>query len=77
MVTSLVFDRLAQDFQDALAELGQLVQKEDAAVRQRDFARVGHVAAADQPGMADGVVRGAERPRTDQGDTAGSWSATE
>jgi hypothetical protein len=30
-------------------------------VRQRDLARVGPVAPAYQPGVADGVVRGAER----------------
>ena len=60
MVTTLVFHRLAHDFQDAHAKLGQLVQEEHAAVGQRDLAGMRLVAAADQPGVADGVVRGAE-----------------
>ena len=59
----LVFHGLAQDFQHARAELGQLVQEEHAAVGQGDLAGVGVVAAADQPGKGDGVMRGAERPR--------------
>jgi hypothetical protein len=36
-------------------------------VGERDLARVGLVAPAHQPGMADGVMRGAERPVLDQG----------
>ncbi len=62
----LVFDGLAQHFQDARAELGQLIQEEHAAVRQRDLAGVRPVAAAHQPGVADGVVRGAEGAVADQ-----------
>ncbi len=44
----------------ARAELGQLVQEEHAAVGQGDLAGVRPVASADQPGVRDGVVRGAE-----------------
>ena len=62
----LVFHRLAQHLQDAHAELGQLVQEEHAAVRQGDLAGVRLVAAAHQPGVRDGVVRGAEGPAADQ-----------
>ena len=49
------FDRLARAF---LAE--------HPAVRQRDLARMRPVTAAHQPGVTDGVVRGAERPVLDQ-----------
>ena len=63
----LIFDRLAHHLQHARAEFGQLVQEQHAAVRQGDLARVGLVAAPHQPGMADGVVRRAERPVADQG----------
>jgi len=31
-------------------------------VRKRDFAGTGHDAAADEAGVGDGVMRGAERP---------------
>ena len=50
----------------SLPELGQLIQEQHPAVRQRNFARVGPVAAAHQPGVRDGVVRGAERALLDQ-----------
>ena len=62
----LIFDRLAHHFQHARAELGQLVLKEHAAVRQADLAGLGPVAAAHQTGVADGVVRGAEGAGGDQ-----------
>ena len=44
-------------------ELAELVEEEDAAVRERDLAGPRRVAAADQPGGGDRVVRGAERAR--------------
>ena len=62
----LVLQRLAQHLQHVLAELGQLVQEEHAAVRQADLARPRPVPAAHQPGVGDGVVRRAEGPLADQ-----------
>jgi hypothetical protein len=55
-----VLQRLAQDVQAGGAELRQFVQEEDAAMGQAQFARPGEATAADQAGVADGVVRGAE-----------------
>jgi hypothetical protein len=57
--------RLAQHLQCALAELGQLVQEQHAAMGQADLARSRPLPAAHQPGVADGVVRGAEGPQLD------------
>jgi len=62
MVTTAVFERLAEHFERLLFELRQLVEKEDAVVRERDLARRGDRAAADQAGVRNGVVRRAERP---------------
>ena len=61
-----IFDRLAEDFQDAGAELRQFIEKEHAAVGQRDLAGVRPIAAAHQSSMRDGVVRRAERTVLDQ-----------
>jgi len=55
-----VLQRLAQHFQAILAELGQLVEEQHAAVRQRDLTRARPASPADEPGVRDGVVRGAE-----------------
>ena len=63
----LILDGLAHHFHDARSELGQLIQEEHAAVRHGDLTRVMKVAAAHQAGMADGVVRGAERAAAHQG----------
>ena len=62
----VVFQRLAHHFQGPLGELGQLVEKEDAAARQADLARAWDVAAANKPGMTDRVMRRSERPMLDQ-----------
>jgi hypothetical protein len=43
------------------AELRQLIEEEQTLVRQRDFARRRHLAAADQSHIGAGVVRGATR----------------
>jgi len=59
-------ERLAQDLERLAIELGHLVEEEDALVGQADLARLGRAAAADQAGVADGVVRGAERPHGHQ-----------
>ena len=62
----LVLHWLAHHFQDARSELKKFIQKENAAMRQRDFAGVGNVPAADQPGVADRMMRRAERSLADQ-----------
>ena len=62
----VIFQRLAHHFEHVARELGQLVEKEQAVVGQRDLAGAGHDAAADQSGVGDGVVRRAERPLRDQ-----------
>ena len=59
--------RPVQDFDRVCAEPGQFVEKEDAAVGEGAFARPGPGAAADQPGIADGVVRAAEGAPLDEG----------
>jgi hypothetical protein len=48
---SPVFERLAHDFEHVARELRQLVKKEDAVVRERDFAGARDDAAADEPGV--------------------------
>jgi hypothetical protein len=55
-----VFERLAQRFEHGAAELGQLIEKQHAVVRQRHLAGPGDGPAADQRRRAGGVVR-AER----------------
>ncbi len=57
----VVFERLAHDFEHVARKLGQLVEKEQAVVRERDFAGTRNDAAADQAGVGDGVVRRTER----------------
>jgi hypothetical protein len=47
-------ERLAQDLQDVPAKLRQLIEEEYPVVRQRDFPRNRHLAAADQPHVGDG-----------------------
>ena len=61
-----VFDGLAQDLHRGAREFRQLVQKQHAVVRERDFAGARDAAAPGQPGGGNGVVRRAERPRADQ-----------
>ena len=61
-----VFERLAHNFEHVARELGQLVQKEHAVMREADLARARDRAAADQPRVGDGVVRRAERAVGDQ-----------
>jgi hypothetical protein len=61
-----VFQRLTKHLQHAHAELGQLVEKENAAVGQTNLARAGPAAAADEADVADRVVGRAERARLDQ-----------
>ena len=52
------FERLAQHFKHVAREFGQLIQEQDAVMRQADFARARRSrAAADEPGVRHGVVR--------------------
>jgi len=55
---AVVLERLAQGLDDVVAELGKFVEEEDAVVGQGDFAGPGVRAAADQPGVRDGVLMG-------------------
>ena len=61
------FERLAHGFQDAAPELGQFIEKEHAMMRQRNFAGRRVDVAAEQPGIAGGMMRSAERPAGHQG----------
>lgn len=60
------FEGLTEDFERAAVELGQLVQKEDSMMRQRNLTRRGGATTADQAGFADCVVRRAKRPLEQQ-----------
>ena len=66
-----VLQRLAQSFQRARAELGQLVQEEHPPVGQADLAGARPGPAADQPGVADGVVGRAKGAVQDEGRVRG------
>ena len=50
-----VLERLAQGLEHMAPKLGQLIQEEDAVVRQRHVARHGHVAPTDQPHRREGM----------------------
>ncbi len=58
-----LFQRLAQNFQAAAIEFREFVKKKNAVVGEADLPRGGRAAAADHPGIADRMVRRAERPR--------------
>src|SRR5438093_12929412 len=55
-----VFERLAQYFQCRSLKLGQLIEKKDAVVGEAHFTGIRKRAAAEQPNVADGVMRVAE-----------------
>ena len=57
-----LFERFAQRFQGVALELRQFVQEQDAAMRQRHFARRNRRATADDGRRRGGVVGVAERP---------------
>ena len=61
-----VLERLPQGLQDALGELGQLVEEQHAVMGEADLAGMRNAAAADEAGLGRGVVRAAERPRGEQ-----------
>jgi hypothetical protein len=73
----VIFERLAQDFENVARKFGQLVEEKQAVVRERDFAGAGHDAAADEAGVGDGVVRRAEGPLRDEAGRGSSTPATE
>jgi hypothetical protein len=61
-----LLEGLAQDLEDVAAELRPFIQKEDAVVGERHFARHRHLSPTDQPRIRDGVVGGAKWARRDQ-----------
>src|SRR5438105_2740704 len=61
-----VFQRLPEDLQNVLAELGQLIQEKHAVMRERDFARTRRAASAGKSRVADGVMRRSKRTRGQQ-----------
>ena len=56
----VIFQRLPHDLEYVAREFGELVEEEQAVVREGDFAWARHDAAADEAGVGDGVVRRAE-----------------
>ena len=60
-----VLQRLAQDLQRAAAKFGQLVEKENAVMREAHFAGARIRRAADQARVGNRVVRRAEGPARD------------
>src|SRR5579872_7324507 len=52
-----VFDGLAERLESAVGELGKLIEEKDAPMREADLAWARHLTAADQAGVANGVVR--------------------
>jgi len=61
-----VFERLAQNVEHVPMKLGQLVQEEDAVVRETDFPGTRCRTAPDEAGIGNRVVRSAERSGGDQ-----------
>ena len=57
---AVVFERLPQNLEGGPAEFGQLVEKEDSVVGEGDFAGAWIGASAEEPGVRNGVVGGAE-----------------
>ena len=59
-------ERLAQRIQNLRREFRQLIEKQHAVMRERDFARPRAQAAADERGHAGGMMRRAERAAAGQ-----------
>lgn len=57
-----VLEGLSQDLENMFSELGQFVEKKDAIVGQGYLPRLWQDAAADQAGVGNGMMRGAEWP---------------
>ena len=51
-----VTERLSQDLPNVAAELGELIQEQDAVMGQRHLARHRDMTPADQPHIRDGMV---------------------
>jgi hypothetical protein len=66
-----MLQRLAQHLQHLALELGQLVQEQHPVMRQAHLSRPGNGAAADEAGIGEGVVRGAEGAGGDEGGVGG------
>ena len=55
------FQRLPEYIKHVTAKFGQLVEEEDAVVCETDFTGSDRRPTADEPGVADRVMRGSER----------------
>jgi hypothetical protein len=64
-VENTLLERLAQDLRDMAAARRPCLQEEHAVVREGHLAGHLHVAAADQPPIGDGVMRGVTRAGRD------------
>jgi hypothetical protein len=62
----VVFERLAHDFEDVAGEFGEFIEEEQAVVGERDFTGTWDGSAADEAGIGDGVMRGAEWTLSDE-----------
>ena len=69
--------RLAQRFQNVPAEFRQLVEKQNAVMGQRYFARPRNRSAADQCLRGRGMMRRAHRPLVQQRDAIGQQTHAE
>jgi hypothetical protein len=49
------------------SELGEFIEEKDAMMGERSLARQGHLTAANQPHIGNGLVGGATRPGGDDG----------
>jgi hypothetical protein len=65
-----IAERLAQDLEDMALELGQLIQEQDAVVRQRHLTGHGQLTTADHADIGNGMVRRAKGTRGDDGGVA-------
>ena len=73
----VVFERLAEDFEDVAGKFGEFVEEENAVVRHGDFAGARDDAAADETCVGDGVMRRAEWALGDEACCGSSTPATE
>jgi hypothetical protein len=62
-----LLERQPQDLKHMARELRELIEEEDAMMRQRHFARHGDLATTEQSGIGNGVMRGAKGPAGDEG----------
>ena len=71
LVEDPILERLSQDFEDMALELGQLIQEQQAMVRQRHLARHGQLTTAEHAHSGDRLVRGPERTGSEEGGASG------